>query len=151
MHSQTNKILKLSSIFKSIDSEKYNGTPAKSIQSEVKSDHEIKQIITELQKEDASPSKKQSIKNLDMQLMSSIQNVRLNHLYQQSFQKKDKMAQLEKKVQKDRGITFKPNINGKYKPPLRVKRNSQLPLPKTKSKEFKDPLNIPFYPTIEYD
>ena len=63
------------------------------------------------------------------------------------------MEQLALKVQKDRGITFKPCINGKYKVPLRIKRNTKLPGTKTKegAKESKDPVNIPFYPTIDYE
>ena len=52
MHKKTNQILKLSKIFKSAErkSDKRNSRPG-SITSEVKSDHEIKEIITELQKE----------------------------------------------------------------------------------------------------
>jgi len=38
--------------------------------------------------------------------------------------------------------------------PLRIKRNTTLPADKKDSKEadkVKDPINIPFYPTIEYE
>ena len=34
------------------------------------------------------------------------------------------MEKLAQKIQKDRGITFKPNINSKYKIPQHLKKNT---------------------------
>ena len=55
MHEKTGQILRLSSVFRSIDSDKIPSAAHRSIQSEVKSDHEIKAIITELQMEGGRP------------------------------------------------------------------------------------------------
>ena len=51
MHKKTNQVLKLSRVIKTTNDKdpKRNRSPDKSIQSEVRSDQEIKQIITELQ------------------------------------------------------------------------------------------------------
>ena len=60
MHKKTNQVLKLSKLFKSNKTPIESQSPSKSIQSEVKSDHEIKEIITELQKEDAKYERRMS-------------------------------------------------------------------------------------------
>ena len=51
MHKKTEQQLKLSRVFKTAHNKghKRNKSPEKSIQSEVRSENEIKQIITELQ------------------------------------------------------------------------------------------------------
>lgn len=150
MHKKTNQVLKLSSIFKKNND---SNVMRESIQSEVKSDHEIKAIITELQTDKDSAAYQRRVSEPGKSDYFEGLPPRMAKLYQQSFRKKEKMEQLALKVQKDRGITFKPNINSKYKAPLRIKRNTKLP-EKTKSGGnlgSKDPLNIPFYPSIEYD
>ena len=88
MHKETNKVLRLSAIFRKGTSERENPL-RESVQSEVKSDHEIKAIITELQAEKLdSNHRRMSAANSDVK---SATQSRMTRLYQASYSKKEKM------------------------------------------------------------
>ena len=80
----------------------------------------------------------------------------VNRLYSSVFKKKEMIEKLTQKVQKDRGITFQPQIND-YRPPShtqslkRVIENNQGDA--FESIDSLDPISQPYYPalnTIDY-
>jgi len=106
--------------------------------------------------EDRLPRQQNFTGELQTKSHESSNSAHINRLYTTAFKKQEMIEKLAKRVQRDRGITFKPKLTP-YRPPGHILQLREKKQTGTASQgsllAVQDPLSQPYYPslnTIDY-